>query len=390
MLNFSSLLNSSVESPTFLGELDLTAPQTEFISRAKAAIRACLRDNLPAALRAAGHTENTVNPRFFTQGSASYKTLNGPAQAPQQADIDDGVYLPLSFVTSTGTPSTAASVFFAAAEQALENLVADRRWRLLKDKATCLRVEIATFAHIDIPLYAIPDKEFATLEKAAQARLLLDSVGAEFGDLVEVDVWEHLPDNSVLLAHRQENWKKSDPRPIRVWFLARVEQHGEQFRRVVRYLKAYRDWRWPTGGPSSILIMAAAAKFFTTIDRRDDLALTELVETLPAVLRGGVDNPTDQQESLTDRLGEKDVEEAALAFTRLGQLLRRALAAEPQEACQVLIAQFGPRFPNDPSRIKNYGGPTATGSATFASAVAPAGYTFPNVSAAPTKPRGFA
>jgi hypothetical protein len=60
----------------------------------------------------------------------------------------------------------------------------------------------------------------------------------------------------------------------------------------VRYLKAYRDWTWPSGGPSSILLMAAAAPLFFKQDRRDDQALLEVVNGLPAVLRNGVEQQT--------------------------------------------------------------------------------------------------
>ncbi|MFP3534269.1 hypothetical protein SB763_33485, partial [Burkholderia sp. SIMBA_042] len=87
----------------------------------------------------------------FTQGSWAYKTLNSPAQRPQQADVDDGCYLPLSFVSQTKRPSTATTVFFAAAEEALKPLVEEKGWKLVTDKPTCIRIIIASYAHIDIP-----------------------------------------------------------------------------------------------------------------------------------------------------------------------------------------------------------------------------------------------
>ena len=34
-------------------------------------------------------------PRFWTQGSFQYDTLNKPFQAPQEMDIDDGTYMPM-------------------------------------------------------------------------------------------------------------------------------------------------------------------------------------------------------------------------------------------------------------------------------------------------------
>ena len=82
--------------------------------------------------------------------------------------------------------------------------------------------------------------------------------GTEAMKRAERDAWTALPHDQVLLAHRDENWVKSDPRPVKHWFLGEVERHGEQFRRSVRYLKCFRDWQWVEGGPSSLLLMATA------------------------------------------------------------------------------------------------------------------------------------
>jgi hypothetical protein len=243
-------------------------------------------------------------------------------------------------------------VFFQAAEKALGHLVTSRKWQLVTDKATCIRIEIAPFAHIDVPLYAIPDVEFETLQKAAAARGHLDCSAAVIGGEPDTDTWLNLPDDVVLLAHREHDWMKSDPRPIKDWFLGQVALHGEQFRRVVRYLKAFRDWQWPSGGPSSILLMVAAAPVFGRRHGRDDLALLDVVSSLPRMLRGGVSNPKDPEESLTKRLGPAKVEEAARKFETLEHVLRRALDSEPDEACTAVGAQFGPRFPNEPERVE--------------------------------------
>ena len=146
MLNLSSLLYSTAEQPTFLGRLDLAAAQRELIAEAKQLVRDCLRVRLPIVLREQGYAGPAVQPRFFTQGSWSYKTLNAPAQHPQQADVDDGAYLPLSFVTQAAKPSVASAVFFTAAQAALQPLVTARGWRLEIDKPTCIRIIISSLA----------------------------------------------------------------------------------------------------------------------------------------------------------------------------------------------------------------------------------------------------
>jgi len=350
MLNLSALFFTTVEDETCMHEaLDLNASRRAVFTRAKSDVRECLRNGIPRVLREQGFTGTVPTPRFFTQGSWAYQTLNAPAQQPQQADIDDGCYLPLSFVAQTRRPSIAAGVFFAAAEEALAPLVEANQWHLVTDKPTCIRIVIADDAHIDVPLYAIPDGEFDTLVKASleHGYMALDEA------VRREDSWTALPRDKVLLAHRDEDWMPSDPRPVKEWFLSEVAAKGEQLRRVVRYLKAFRDWRWPTGGPSSILLMAAAAPHFEKHDRRDDLALLHVVQALPAQLRAGVSNPIDDGESLTKRLGVDGVEEAAKSFEAFERVLRGATdAGNSAQACTWMRNEFGPRFPNEPDRVK--------------------------------------
>lgn len=226
MLNLSPLFFTTLDDESCMhDELDLTPGQRAWIASARTDVRDCLRTGIPRVLRANGYTEDVPQPRFFTQGSWAYKTLNSPAQHPQQADVDDGCYLPMSFVSQTKRPSTAATVFFAAAEEALKPLVEERRWKLVTDKPTCIRIVIAAYAHIDIPLYAIPDEEFVTLAKASMERYGYDSL-TEAVNMAERDAWTALPADKVLLAHRECNWMSSDPRPVKEWFLGEVEAKG--------------------------------------------------------------------------------------------------------------------------------------------------------------------
>jgi len=369
MLNISPLFFTTLDDESCMhDELDLAPEQRAWIASVRTDVRDCLRTGIPHVLRASGYSEEVPQPRFFTQGSWAYKTLNSPARRPQQADVDDGCYLPMSFVSQTKRPSTAATVFFAAAEEALRPLVEERRWKLLTDKPTCIRIVIAAYAHIDIPLYAIPDQEFVNLAEASIRRYGYDSL-TDAVIKAERDAWMALPREKVLLAHRKSNWMVSDPRPVKEWFLGEVEAKGEQFRRVVRYLKAFRDWRWSSGGPASILLMAAAAPLFEKRERRDDLALLDVVAALPARLRGGVSNPVDGSESLTERLGQAGVEDAAKAFEEFEKVLRGATsAASPSQACIWMRGEFGPRFPNEPNRVK-----VVSVAATVAAAPATAG-----------------
>jgi hypothetical protein len=158
MLNLSPLFyTTDIDEPHLLDSLDLSDGERVSIKLAKTEIRNCLRDGIPRVLKEKGYTDDPPKPRFFTQGSSAYKTLNRPAQTPQQADIDDGCYLPMSFLSKTTRPSIAAAAFFEVSQAALAPLAKLRGWRLITDKATCVRVEISTFAHVDVLLTLTPN-----------------------------------------------------------------------------------------------------------------------------------------------------------------------------------------------------------------------------------------
>jgi hypothetical protein len=353
MLNLSALFYTEDEGQScFLENLNLSDWERSSIQKAKTDVRNTLKRNVPRIYRQKGH-DGVPEPRFFTQGSWAYKTLNGPSRPPQQADIDDGCYLPLGFLSQTRRPKLAANVFFEVVLEALGPIALEHGWTVTT-KPTCVRIEISRTAHLDIPLYTIPDDEFETLAKAELKARFLDAINDE----VENDLWEKLPTENVLLAHRDFGWIRSDPRPIKDWFENQVEVQGIQFRRVVRYVKAFRDWTWLSGGPSSILLMAASAPLYQRILRRDDEALLSVVRQLPASLRAGVKNPTNPDESFTDRLRKSNketdlVEEAAVKLQEFADKLQATLAASNAgQACTWMQQLMGGRFPDRPDRVK--------------------------------------
>ena len=124
-----------------------------------------------------------------------------------------------------------SSGLFLAVER-LEPLCKRKGWKLNKAKASCVRVG-SGHAHIDLALYAIPDVQFAQLlEKAARAGNAVLSQQA-FRDLQESrdltdEVYRGLSGDQIMLAHRVEGWKPSDPRKLEDWFREAVEKFGEQ------------------------------------------------------------------------------------------------------------------------------------------------------------------
>lgn len=351
MLNLSALFSSTTEKKTFLANIELEDGDKEDLSSAKTLVRQTLRTQLPNLLQADQEVKKAIAPRFFTQGSWAYKTLNAPAQQGQQADLDDGAYLPMTFVTGA-KPSFVSKALFTAVDAILGELAMQMEWKLDKSKATCSRLEISAKGHIDVPLYAIPDQDFVTLEKAAAARGY--HAFAEAAGAIGRDSWAVLPTGSVLLAIRDGTWAESDPRPVKDWFLNQVVLQGEQLRRVVRYLKAWRDWTWKQGGPNSLLLMVAISKVFGERDRRDDLAFLDVVRALPDEFRRGVFNPVQPSEDLTKKYGERGVRNLIERIEELLKYLDAAImqSSDAAQSCTWLQQKLGPRFPKNLDAVK--------------------------------------
>ena len=353
MANVSRLLYTSTDEESFLDNLTITKPADAKLRAARSEVRAHLKETFAEQSRQ--QFGAVVEPRFFTQGSFSYRTINRPVYVPmQQMDMDDGCYLLLSFVRGA-LPTKAASLFFTFVDAALRALAARKGWRF-EEKPTCCRLVIDKDAHIDVPLYAIPDHEFHTLEKSTRAR------ADASGGIVARDAiltWEELPENSVLLAHRVENWLASDPRKIRTWFVEAVDTYGEILRRESRYLKGWRDYHYPDlDKVSSILLMACTFEVFEDVGRRDmptrdDLALLKITERLPKLLEGPVHNPADRSERLDARLDDGPRKVAIAKARRLHALVQEAVdhSANRQGAVTAMQAAFGDRIPDRPDLV---------------------------------------
>lgn len=165
--------------------------------------------------------------------------------------------------------------------------------------------------------------------------------------------WEELPSNCVLFATRDRGWLAKDPRPIRDWVVDEIEQKGVQLRRIIRYMKAWRDFQdWEDGNdPKSILLMVAVANEFQAIHGRDDLALISVVRGMASSLAGSLVAPWDENEDLADRLDDSP-QLRALVISRLigfarsiDHALNHSITAE--EACRQIQQHLGDRFPVD-------------------------------------------
>jgi hypothetical protein len=354
LANVSKLLYTTGEENCFLDNID---PDDTPLKRARTKIRARLKEAF--ARSSATLFGGVIRPRFFTQGSCAYGTLNDPAWPPQQQkDLDDGCYLPLSFLTGE-KPSTAADLFFRFIDGVLIDLAREEGWRHVR-KPTCSRVVISRDSHIDIPLYAIPDREFHLLEDKALNRHSRMEIA-----FANPDIWEALPSDAVLLAHREENWKESDPRKIHDWFVRVVDTFGERVRRDCRYLKAWRDHHHLDDHHlTSILLMACVYYAYEEIrgpflkDREDERFL-QVVERLPGLLGKAVANPACRDEDL-NRMTEQEKRQVFAAAQDLAGRIRETvkICDDPRRAVDLMQGILGDRVPDRPDLV-NVGAPAA-------------------------------
>lgn len=351
MPNFSPLLFTTIGEACFLDELNLAPEELSRIDDARKDIREALKAELPGALREKGLEGDICEPRFYIQGSRAYKTLNSPCTTPpQQSDIDDGVYLPLSVMREESSPKLAIALFFDAVIDVLGPMCAERGWQT-QAKDTCVRVTISPSAHIDLPLYVIPDTLFQLIKANMESRghAVFDSAINS-----ERDSWKTLPSDKILLADRKQGWRKSDPMAMKNWFKRECLEKGDQLIRVVRYLKAFRDKRWEDKGPSSILLMAAACPLFEFFDKRDDRALLNVVKGIPDALRNGVASPIDPDASLTAPMAKEALADAVEFFEDFARHLEGAInATDAHTANNWLHQMLGDRFPYAPHRMKS-------------------------------------
>jgi hypothetical protein len=348
----------------------LTAAFTNWEKRIDANV---LFEDVAVASFAEGLAKPRLAPKFRGQGSYVYHTLNRPTHnPPQEMDFDDGMFLPSSFITLNGQthPIVASKGYFRLVEEALAPLCRTEGWTLNPDRArpSCVRVSLNNKrSHIDIALYAIPDDEFEVLvEKAVQSAHSSFADSAEASTILFDEIYETITLDRIMLAHREEGWKISDPRKLEEWFLSAVRTHGEQVRRLSRYLKGWRDHRWQKCRLSSIALMACVIRYFedarAAVPARDDSSLAELTRKLPQYLREAIPNPV--VDGRLDEGWDDPNRPLRAEFVQCAEQLRDDVAAalvmtDRTSAKDRLRQIFGAHFPDDPALIEIEGGSSA-------------------------------
>lgn len=169
MYDASGLFHKHTHHDRFVNALNISADQDAMLRDARHKVRAAIRAAFTDARRYLSQELNEVElgviskirPKFRSQGSYIYGTLNTPCHSSQEIDLDDGVYLPMAFINKE--PRHNMTWLFKVVDGALRELARQEKW-LFKTKPTCARLVIPNRqAHIDVPLYAVPDRRHAEM-----------------------------------------------------------------------------------------------------------------------------------------------------------------------------------------------------------------------------------
>ncbi|WP_052380256.1 MULTISPECIES: cyclic GMP-AMP synthase DncV-like nucleotidyltransferase [unclassified Pseudoalteromonas] len=302
---------------------------------------------------------HNLKPKFSSQGSFVYKTMNSPCQTPQQMDLDDGIYLPLDMFEDK--PIVSKDLFFSFVDSTLKKLADANGWLFDGKKNTCSRVIVSHDIHVDVPLYAIPKERFEMMASSIneKSNLAMES----YQDNADL----YLQAEEVNLALRNaENWTVSDPKVISDWYLEHVGFHGEVLRRICRYLKAWRDFTFKDGGPSSIALMMCAVESFQIhtskrkqrfTNKDESEALLCCVKDLPEQLRLGVRNLAQEQEEMMfpkSHMSDNEIDNIISAAEELSSEIDLALtgAVSNNEVISRCQQVFGNRIPNRPDLVE--------------------------------------
>jgi hypothetical protein len=278
-----------------------------------------------------------INPKFWTQGSFTYKTLNAPYyKPPQEMDIDDGVYFPMKMFEDF--PALAHTFMIALVDTALRSIAnKNEGWSFDDSKKTCARIRVEKEnIHLDVPMYAIPEEKMQIMQDSKATHSTVK--------------FQKLDQNSIYLARRdREKWQKSDPMIVQEWFTSSVSELGEHVRSACRFLKRWRDVRWKDGGgPSSITLMKCTVDTLgqSCVDINDmGLILLEVTKKFANQLNEGVESPDpdDEKPLFPDQSQHEDkhrhIVQAALELNI--KLENAMMATTREDSYNSLVDLFG-------------------------------------------------
>ncbi len=246
-------------------------------------------------------------PKFQGQGSYMMGTIVNPLPEDEHAeyDIDDGIY----FVEYNDTSEEDWPV-----TQTLHNWIKDavdgHTSIPPKDKNTCIRVTYVDKYHVDLPCYIVKDE-------------------------------------IAYLAHKKDGWVESDPKKFTEWFKEKnKERSDDQLLRLVRYLKAWKDKK--NVDLSGLAVTILTANNLSGYTGRDDKALlatvTNIIDALE--IEFSCKKPVfPEDELLADYSATKQTDVINKLKSLQGELDKAIKEEDELKASEILIEEFGTRFP---------------------------------------------
>lgn len=194
----------------------LDSEHKKSLRRSRDAVRKKIRDYFQ-------DKQNGFFPKFHGQGSFMMNTIIEPLDG--EFDIDDGIYFKVE-----EKPSQSVNTFHRWIFEAVDGHTKQQPI----NKQTCIRLVYAKQYHLDLPIYYVIEGQ------------------------------------TPYLAHKGTGWIKSDPREFIKWLNDQADDDG-QLKRIIRYLKAWSDYR--KGDLPSGLIFSILAANNIVFDEKDDIAL---------------------------------------------------------------------------------------------------------------------
>lgn len=155
------------------------------------------RDSIRRKIKSEFKDRDRSEPKFHMQGSFAMRTMIKEVES--KYDIDDGVYIQGHEDNNQEEwpePSTVHKWIY----DAVENQTSIKPI----SKNTCIRVDYKEDYHIDLPIYI-------------------------------------LTEDKAYLAHKSKGWTYSDPKKFTEWFRDKNKDTDNQLRRVIKYLKQWRN-----------------------------------------------------------------------------------------------------------------------------------------------------
>ncbi len=267
---------------------------------------------------------------FQTQGSFIMDIIIKPLS--DDFDLDDGVYF-AGGLSEIQRPKP--QVFHDWVIRAVDK---DNEYENVQDKATCVRVLYKMGFHIDIPIYYADNYDSPYLAETKKGWLLSNPV--------EFIAWfEEKTKSGFQKEFIYESLKYAEP--YKKW-LTDIRKADCQLRRLVRYMKAWADYK-KQEMPCGIIMTILTAENFA-VDERDDIAFRDtLIGVRNYLNRNGFKclRPTSPVgEDLFAETSQTQKEYFMNALNALIASANKAVDSENEkDACKEYEEHLGTRFP---------------------------------------------